>query len=77
MLLLLSCNSEVNIKEAFKYYLAGPGKVGPIADLVENWALHFLGPSLHFFWQIGPLEIVGVANWAPGNQAMASWATVS
>ena len=28
----------------------GPWQIGPLADLVANWAPHFLVP-----WQIGPL----------------------
>ena len=74
------CNSEVNIREAFKYYLAGSGKLGPIADLVENLAPHFLGPSLPSFgklgprkmleWQIGPPEI---RKWQIGPPEIRQW----
>ena len=37
--------------------LDGSWKIEPLADLVANWAPHFLGPNLPFF----------LANWAPEN----------
>ena len=52
--------------------MTGSMHIGPLADLVANWAQHFLGPSLPLFgklgpsklgpwkmlvWQIGPLQI--------------------
>ena len=52
--------------------MTGSRQIGPLADLVANWAPHFLGPCFPLFgklgpgklgpwrmlvWQIGPLQI--------------------
>ena len=62
----------------------GSRQIMPLADLVANWAQHFLGPSLPLFgklgpsklgpwkmlvWQIGPLQNGPFANLA------ANWVT--
>ena len=37
------------------------GQIGPLANLPENWAPHFLGSNLPFSGELFP------ANWAPGK----------
>ena len=44
----------------------GSGQIGPLADLVANWAPLFLGPNLPIFGKSGPVKS-GPGRLGPGK----------